>query len=75
MLVCKEYSIHGSSSDDPVCIRLLFCGDLAIPYLGLAGYCFLFKVKRNCATTLAGYRAAILFNLNLLYRYGNREYG
>ena len=47
-----------------------------IPYLGLAGYCFLFKVKKNCATALAGHRAAILFNYNLsdyLYRYYGKK--
>ena len=68
MLVWKVkwwYSIHGSSSDDPVCIWLLFCGDLTIPYLGRAGYCFFIKVRKNCATALAGHRAAILFNSNL----------
>ena len=69
VLVCKEdtcYSIHGSSGDDPVCIRLLFCGDLTIPYLGLIYYCFLIVMKqKNCATALAGHRAAILFNQDL----------
>ena len=48
-----------------MCIWLLFCGDLTIPYLGRAGYCFFIKVRKNCATALAGHRAAILFNSNL----------
>ena len=33
----------GRGSDDPVRIRLLFCGDLTIPYLGLIYHCFLFE--------------------------------
>ena len=52
-----------------MCIWLLFCGDLTIPYLGRAGYCFFIKVRKNCATALAGHRAAILFNQNLVGRY------
>ncbi len=61
-------SIHGSSGDDPVCIWLLFCGDLTIPYLGLIYYCLL---KKENATHSLGRPSRSDFVQSQLFRKRN----
>ena len=45
---------------------IVLCGNLTIPYCGRFFHCFYLEERKNCATALAGHRAAILFNRNLL---------
>ena len=47
---------------------IVLCGNLTIPYCGRFFHCFYLEERKNCATALAGHRAAILFNhmLNVL---------
>ena len=48
---------------------IVWCRNLTILLLGLAFHCFLLqKIENRYATALAGHRAAILFNLNLVVR-------
>ena len=44
---------------------IVLCGNLTIPYCGRFFHCFYLEERKNCATALAGHRAAILFNRNL----------
>ena len=44
---------------------IVLCGNLTIPYCGRFFHCFYLEERKNCATALAGHRAAILFNLDL----------
>jgi hypothetical protein len=48
------------------------CGNLTILYCGRFFHCFYLEERKNCATALAGHRAAILFNRNLM---GKNTYG
>ena len=41
---------------------IVLCGNLTIPYCGRFFHCFYLEERKNCATALAGHRAAILFN-------------
>ena len=46
---------------------VVLCGNLTIPNYRSIFHCFLLILGNiNCATALAGHRAAILFNLELL---------
>ncbi len=45
---------------------IVLCGNLTIPYCGRFFHCFYLEERKNCATALAGHRAAILFNLDYL---------
>jgi hypothetical protein len=47
---------------------IVLCGNLTIPYCGRFFHCFYLEERKNCATALAGHRAAILFNQKL-WRY------
>ncbi len=44
---------------------IVLCGNLTIPYCGRFFHCFYLEERKNCATALAGHRAAILFNRDL----------
>ncbi len=44
---------------------IVLCGNLTIPYCGRFFHCFYLEERKNCATALAGHRAAILFNWHL----------
>ena len=44
---------------------IVLCGNLTIPYCGRFFHCFYLEERKNCATALAGHRAAILFNRKL----------
>ena len=44
---------------------IVLCGNLTIPYCGRFFHCFYLEERKNCATALAGHRAAILFNREL----------
>ena len=44
---------------------IVLCGNLTIPYCGRFFHCCYLEERKNCATTLAGHRAAILFNREL----------
>jgi hypothetical protein len=44
---------------------IVLCGNLTIPYCGRFFHCFYLEERKNCATALAGHRAAILFNFIL----------
>ena len=48
---------------------IVLCGNLTIPYCGRFFHCFYLEERKNCATALAGHRAAILFNRNLRLQY------
>ena len=48
---------------------IVLCGNLTIPYCGRFFHCFYLEERKNCATALAGHRAAILFNRDLRRRY------
>ena len=45
---------------------IVLCGNLTIPYCGRFFHCFYLEERKNCATALAGHRAAILFNQDLI---------
>ena len=44
---------------------IVLCGNLTIPYCGRFFHYFYLEERKNCATALAGHRAAILFNREL----------
>ena len=52
---------------------IVLCGNLTIPYCGRFFHCFYLEERKNCATALAGHRAAILFNRNLKGNIGMKK--
>ena len=52
---------------------IVLCSNLTIPYCGRFFHCFYLEERKNCATALAGHRAAILFNCYLFREGRNHE--
>ena len=52
---------------------IVLCGNLTILYCGRFFHCFYLEERKNCATALAGHRAAILFNRNLKGNIGMKK--